>query len=368
MKRMVLSLPNRLPSSDEPAALLVVGVPDPLADVGQPALASLLLDHADEVEVGERVLAAEDLADHADERPGGVVVGGHRAEAVAGAQHGRDDGLHALLVRDALHADRSAGVLEALLVHRVRGALLALVGPCLEQELHEDVLRQHGPPGGAHEVLGVVADRRVPVARGDADHRDVAVAELVELAADEVQVLPEPARPVGRRHEEGDVVAALVLDDAQEVAEHDLLRVALVARGHATAEVEGALVGVGGGPGVEADGADGGGQQVRAAVRHLRQVQLAALHPRDRLLDASVLDVVRHAGVLSRRCAARLGRHRPPPRGTRALRRPRPGTTSAGSPCCRGTPRSGSWRRRRSGARRTAGSGTACPTPHARSA
>ena len=222
-----------------------------------------------------------------------VVVGGHGAEAVAGAQHGRDDGRQALLVRDVLHADGSADLLEALVVHRVRGALLALVGPRLEQELHEDVLREHGAPGGADEVLGVVADGRVPVARGDADDRHVAVAQLVELAADEVQVLAEAARPVGRRHEEGDVVAPLVLDDAQEVADRDLLRVALVARRHAAAELERALVRVGGGPGVEADGADGGGEQVAAAVGHLRQVQAAAL-------EAEVLDGLLDVGVLAR--------------------------------------------------------------------
>ena len=40
----------------------------------------------------------------------------------------------------------------------------------------------------------------------------------------------------------------------------------------------------------------------------------------------------------------------PPPRGTHRPRRPRPATISGGSPCCPGTPRSASWRRRRSGA------------------
>ena len=112
--------------------------------------------------------------------------------------------------------------------------------------------------------LRVAADRRVAVVRGDADDRHVVVAELVELGADEVQVLAEAAGPVGRGHQEGDVVAALVLDDAQEVADGDLLRVALVARGDPAAELQRALVGVGRDPGVEADRADRRGQQVGA--------------------------------------------------------------------------------------------------------
>ena len=286
-----------------------------------------------------------------------VVVGRDGAEPVAGADHHRDEAFELLPVRDADARDGVAGLLEAGLVDGVCGALLALVGARLEQQLHEDVLGEHRPPGGPDELLRVGADRRVAVVRGDADDRHVVVAELVELRADEVQVLAEAAGPVRRGHEEGDVVAALVLDDAQEVAEDDLLRVALVARGDAPAEVQRAFVGVGRHPGVEADRADRRRQQVGAPVGHLRQVQPAALHPEvgDGLLDARVLDRV-------------TGHRRPPPPGTRAPRRPRPVTTSAGTPCCPDTPRSASWRRRRSGARRTAGSGTACPTPRARSA
>ena len=92
--------------------------------------------------------------------------------------------------------------------------------------------------------LRVVADGRVAVAGGDADHRDVVVAELVEVGADEVQVLPEAAGPLAEGMRKA-TLSRLVLDDAQEVAEDDLLRVALVAGGHAAAEVERALVGVG---------------------------------------------------------------------------------------------------------------------------
>ena len=316
----------------EPAALLDVGVPDPLGDVREPALPAQLLDQADEVLVGEGVQPAEDLADHADERPRRVVVGRHGAEPVAGAQHGGTIAASCSLGFTPSTADGLADLVEALVVDCVGGALLALVGTRLEQELHEDVRRQHGPPGGADELARVVADRRVAVVGGEAEHRDVVVAELVQLGPDEVQVLAEPARPVGGGHQVGDLVTALVLDDAQQVAEDDLLRVALVAGRHAAAEVEGALVGVAHRPRVEADRADGGGQHVAAAVRHLRQVQLAALEAvlADRLPDPRIGDSVR------------LGQRRPPPRDRRAPRRPRPGTTSAGIPCCPGTPRSGS--------------------------
>ncbi len=47
---------------------LLVGVPDPLADPGQPAFAALGLDVPDELVVGERIQPAEDLADHSYER------------------------------------------------------------------------------------------------------------------------------------------------------------------------------------------------------------------------------------------------------------------------------------------------------------
>ena len=117
-------------------------------------------------------------------------------------------------------------------------------GPRLEQHLHEDVLRHHGPPGGAHQILRVLADGRVAVVGGDGDDRHVGVAEVVEGAPDELHVLAEAAGTVGRRHEEGDGVAALLVDDAQKVAHGDLLRVAFVARGHLAAQLERALVGV----------------------------------------------------------------------------------------------------------------------------
>jgi len=82
----------------EATAMLVVGVPDPLADVGEPALAAVLLDHAHEVEVRERVRAAEDLAHDADEGPRAVVVGGDGAEPVARLEERGADGGQTLAV------------------------------------------------------------------------------------------------------------------------------------------------------------------------------------------------------------------------------------------------------------------------------
>jgi len=220
-------------------------------------------------------------------------------------------------------------------------------------------LGDDGPPGGTDEVDRVVADRLVTVVGRDRDERDVLVPHLVERRADEVEVLPEAAGAVGGGHEEGDVLASLVLDDAQEVADADPLRIALLARGHAAAELEGALVRVGRRPSLHADRADRARQEVAAAVRHVRQIETTAFEP---LLAQDLLDLgVHDLGAVSGSQAAPPRRPRAPPAG-------RPATTSAESPCCRGTPRSASSPRRRSGARRTAGSSTACPRRHGRSA
>ena len=159
------------------------------------------------------------------------------AEALARPLERGEDGRQALLVRDLLQLEGGVDVGEACVVDRVGRALLDLVGPRLEQQLHEDVLRHDGSPRGADEVARVLPDRRVAVVGGDGDHRHVVVAQVVERAPDEVHVLAEAAGSVGRRHEEGDPVAVARLEQAEEVTDGDLLRVALVARGHLAAQL-----------------------------------------------------------------------------------------------------------------------------------
>ena len=175
----------------------------PLADVREPAFAALLLDDADEVEVGEGVVAAEDLADDPDERPEGVVVGlAQRKRSRTRTMAGTDREL--FLVRDA-NRDRLADLLEALVVHGVRRALLR-AGAAYQQHLHEDVLGRHPhAPGSPDEVLRVHPDRRVAIIEVMLITGMSSYPRLVELGADQVQVLPNRHGPLASGIEEGDV-------------------------------------------------------------------------------------------------------------------------------------------------------------------
>ncbi len=284
--------------------MLVVDIPDPLGDIGQPALAALLLDQPDEVGVGELVQAAEDLAYHADQGARPLEARRHGAKPVASRRHRPHRRGEPLLVRHVAQRQRLAGVAQGVEVGLIGGARLELIGPRTQQHLHERVVGHDGSPGRADEVLRVLADRRISVVGGDGEDRHIGVAEVVERAADQVTVLAKAAGSVGLGHEKGDIVASDVVEHAQKVAHRDLLRIALLTRGDLAAQLESALVGVRRRPAVEADRADGGRQEVRAAVGHVRQVQRAPLEAEiaDRLDDPGV-------GRRGRRRAAAIARH-----------------------------------------------------------
>ena len=75
----------------------------------------------------------------------------------------------ALLVGDALAGDDLAHEVQALQVDPVGLPRLHLVGPGHQQQLQQDVLDHHRPPGRPDELARLLADAGVAVGGGDGE-------------------------------------------------------------------------------------------------------------------------------------------------------------------------------------------------------
>src|SRR5579883_445782 len=84
---------NPLTEQTETAFLLGIGVSDPFRDVTKPGRSAVAFQLPDEVLIAEVIQAAEDLANHADERNRGIVSGRDATESLAAALHGLDKSL-----------------------------------------------------------------------------------------------------------------------------------------------------------------------------------------------------------------------------------------------------------------------------------
>ncbi len=93
---------------------------------------------------------------------------------------------------------------------------------------------------------------------------------ILEDPLEQGRILAEAARTVGCGQQEGGLrrVELLVFDQLHEIAQHDSLRIALVAGSVLAAKLESPQIFRRSDPGVVADGAERGSQQIRAPVRH----------------------------------------------------------------------------------------------------
>ena len=101
-------------------------------------------------------------------------------------------------------------------------------------------------------------------------------------------------------------IQLVVFQELQEAAQHDPLRIALVAGGVLAAQFQGAGVLVGDHARVQAYGLEGGGEHARAAIGHAGQVHGPALQVADLLHGAGAQSV--GGGRLGQRAQSGLGR------------------------------------------------------------
>src|ERR1039458_5966625 len=181
----------------EIAHLFHVGVADPVGDVGYPAFRALFLQAAHKVLVAEVVQAAENLAHDANRRPATVEARGYSVKASSRPQQRCGQPAH-LAREDGTTAFQClTEVIEGLAKSPVGFSRLRFVRAGLQQELAQDVRRDHGPPCRPYE-RGVkileVAVAMFPVRRKDLY---VTIALFMQNLPQKRRILPEAARPVG---------------------------------------------------------------------------------------------------------------------------------------------------------------------------
>ncbi len=247
-----------------------VGVPEPFAHVGDPALPPRLLDLAHDVVVAERVEPAEDLPHDADERAGIGEVGRDVAQHPPSADEGFLDAGHPLLRVLPAGFDRGAEVGQRRLVRRVGRPFLQFIRTGPQQKLRQKLAGDHRPPRRAKKLVRMLPDPAVPVRARRRDDRDAVEPHLLQDPLDIGAVLAETARSVRGGHEERHPVGfdPAVHEKFQRVPQRHLEGKALLAGGVASPEDHRLLVGGRHRFRVDPHGAERGGDDADPRLRH----------------------------------------------------------------------------------------------------
>ena len=200
------------------------------------------------------------------------------AETVAASNHGIAQRLelHPRLDRSLLECAAQVG--QRFRVDRFRVAAPLLIRAVHEQQLLQQIGAQQRAPARAHERFGERAEAAIGVLTAGREDLHGLVSVGVQNVAQVGRVLAETAGALGGGHEQRHArgVGRGPLQHLHEIAHRHLGGITFVARSVARAQLARAAVGGRSRLGLQADGAKGRGERLRAAVSHGRNVNALA--------------------------------------------------------------------------------------------